>query len=107
MNSPNKSGKSWEVGEEPPGAVLNAVGCVGFLPRPADCQFLRCQGLNGSEVENFTSKQKNKQNLLKNKNKNQIKKQANCETDLGIHGSGGPGSLSAPMPALDVRALGT
>lgn len=60
MNSPNESGKSWEVGEEPLGAVLNAVGCVGFLPRPADCQCLRRQGMEGSGVEKVTL-QKTKQ----------------------------------------------
>lgn len=93
MNSPNESGKSWEVGEEPLGAVLNAVGCVSFLPRPADCQCLRCQGLKGSGVENITSSK-----IFPEK---QIKKQRpTVRQTWESMAQGGPGSPSALMPAL-------
>lgn len=101
MNSPNESGKSWEVGEEPLGAVLNAVVCVGFLPRPADCQCRRYQGLKGIRSRECHI-------IKKLPKKTNIKKQRpTVRQTWESMALGGPGSPSAPMPALDIRALST
>lgn len=56
MNSPNESGKSWEVGEEHPGVALDAMGCVGFPSRPADLYCLIYKGMRGSGVERCCKK---------------------------------------------------